>query len=126
MISFCEILCQIVMVCFLIIHSGVSVSTSAWGLCVYSISGGLIVLTGCISKSGCFSDNCCKAVCAGVNGGHCAGKREYFLSLNWIYSLIIHSGVSVSTSAWGLCVYSNSGGLMVPFDNIILLPNLQT
>ena len=55
-------------ICFLIIDSGVSVGTSAWGVCVYSISGGLMVLTGCISKSGCFSDNHCKAVCIGVNG----------------------------------------------------------
>ena len=50
--------------------SGVSVGTSVWGVCVYSISGGLMVLTGCISKSGCFSDNHCKAVCT--------GKRENF------------------------------------------------
>ena len=54
--------------CYLIIDSGVSVGMSVWGVCVYSISGGLMVLTGCISKSGCFCDNHCKAVCAGVNG----------------------------------------------------------
>ena len=54
--------------CFLIIDSGVSVGTSAWGVCVYSISGGLMVLTGCISKSGFFSDNQCQVICAGVNG----------------------------------------------------------
>ena len=55
-------------ICFLVIDSGVLVGMSAWGVCVYSISGDLMVLTGCISKSGCFSDNHCKAVCAGVNG----------------------------------------------------------
>ena len=55
-------------ICFLIIDSGVSVGMSAWGVFVYSVSGGLMVLTSCISKSGCFSDNCCKAVCTGVNG----------------------------------------------------------
>ena len=55
-------------ICFLIIDSGVSVGTNAWEVYVYSISGGQMVLTGCISKSGCFSDNHCKAVCAGVNG----------------------------------------------------------
>ena len=55
-------------ICFLIIDSGVSIGMSAWGVCVYSISGGVMVLPGCISKSGCFSDNHCKAVCAGVNG----------------------------------------------------------
>ena len=60
--------CRGIGICFLIIDSGVSVDTSAWGVCVYSISGGLMVLTGCISKSGGFSDNHCKAVCAGVNG----------------------------------------------------------
>ena len=54
--------------CFMIIDSGVSVGTSAWGVCVYSISGGLMVLTGCISKPGCFSYNCCNAICVGVNG----------------------------------------------------------
>ena len=53
---------------FLIIDRGVSVGTNAWEVCVYSISGGQMVLTGCISKSGCFSDNRCQAVCAGVNG----------------------------------------------------------
>ena len=55
-------------ICFLIIDSGVSVGTNAWEVCVYSISGGQIVLTGSIPKSGCFSDNHCKAVCTGVNG----------------------------------------------------------
>ena len=53
-------------ICFLIIDRGVSVGTSAIGVYVYSISGGLMVLTGCISKSGCFSDSHCKAVWAGV------------------------------------------------------------
>ena len=61
-------------ICFLIIDSGVSVGTSAWDVCVYSIPEGLMVLTGCISKSGCFSDNYCKAVCAGVNEYDLAGK----------------------------------------------------
>ena len=55
-------------ICFLIIDRGVSVGTHAWDICVYSISGGQMVLTGCISKSGCFSDNHRKAVCTGVNG----------------------------------------------------------
>ena len=48
--------------CLWIIDSGVSIGTSAWGACVYSISGGQMVLTGSISKSGCFSDILCKAV----------------------------------------------------------------
>ena len=54
-------------ICFLIIGRGVSVGTNAWEVCVYSISRDQMVLIGCISKSGCFSDNCCKAVCTGVN-----------------------------------------------------------
>ena len=55
-------------ICFLMMDNGVSVGTSAWGICVYSTSGGLMVLTSYISKSGCFSDKHCKAVCAGLNG----------------------------------------------------------
>ena len=37
-----------------------------------------MVLTGCISKSGCFSDNHCKAVCTGVNWYDSDDKSEYF------------------------------------------------
>ena len=61
--------------CFLMTNSGVSMGTSGWEVLVYSISGGLMVLTGCISKSGCFSHNLCKAVCTGVEF---IGKSEYF------------------------------------------------
>ena len=42
--------------CLQIIDNGITIGTSAWGVCVYSISGGHMVLTGSISKSGCFSD----------------------------------------------------------------------
>ena len=48
--------------CLQIIDKGISIGTSAWGVCVYSISGGHMVLTGSISKSGCFSDILCIAV----------------------------------------------------------------
>ena len=48
--------------CLQIIDSGVSIGTSACDFCVYSISGGQMVLTGSISKSGCFSDILCIAV----------------------------------------------------------------
>ena len=48
--------------CLQIIDNGISIGTSAWGICVYLISGGHMVLTGSISKSGCFSDILCKAV----------------------------------------------------------------
>ena len=47
--------------------NGVSMGISGWEVLVYSISGDLMLLTGCISKSGCLCDNLCKAVCAGVN-----------------------------------------------------------
>ena len=53
--------------CLQIIDNGVSIGTSAWGVCVYLISGSQMVLTGSISKYGCFSDILCKAVCTGVN-----------------------------------------------------------
>ena len=48
--------------CLQIIDSGVSIGTSALGICVYLISGDHIVLTGSISKSECFSDILCIAV----------------------------------------------------------------
>ena len=40
--------------CFQIIDKGVSIGTSAWGACVYSISRGQMVLTGSISNPGVF------------------------------------------------------------------------
>ena len=48
--------------CLRIFDKGVSIGTGAWSVCVYSISGGHMVLTGSISKSGCFSDILCIAV----------------------------------------------------------------
>ena len=39
--------------CLHIIDNGVSIGTSAWGVCVYLISGGRMVLTGSISKPRC-------------------------------------------------------------------------
>ena len=53
--------------CLQIIDNCVSIGISAWGVCVYSISGGQMVLTGSISKFGCFSDILCIAVWTGVN-----------------------------------------------------------
>ena len=53
--------------CLRIMDSGVSIGTSAWGVCVYSISGGQMALTGSISKSVCFSDILCIVVCTAVN-----------------------------------------------------------
>ena len=40
--------------CLQIIDSGVSIGTNACGVCVYSISGGRIVLTGSIQNLGVF------------------------------------------------------------------------
>ena len=63
-------------------NNGVSMGTSGWGVLVYSISGGLMVLTGCILKLGCFSDSLHKAVCALVNCCGFIGKSEYFSVIN--------------------------------------------
>ena len=49
---------------------------------VYSISEGLIVLIGCILKSGCFFDSLCKTDCAGVNCCGFIGKSDYFSVIN--------------------------------------------
>ena len=68
--------------CLQIIDSGVSIHTNAWRVCVYSISGGQMVLTGSISKSGCFSDILCIAVCTGVNCWGFIGNNEYFSVIN--------------------------------------------
>ena len=68
--------------CLQIIDNGVSISTSAWGVCVYLISGGQMVLTGSISKSRCFSDILCIAVCTGVNCWGFNGSTEYFSVIN--------------------------------------------
>ena len=68
--------------CLWIIDSGVLIGISAWGVCVYSISGGQMVLTGSISKSGCFSDILCIAVCTGVNCCEFNGNNEYFSVIN--------------------------------------------
>ena len=48
--------------CLRVIDNGVSIGTSGWGVCVNSISGGQMVLTGSILKSGCFPDSLCIAV----------------------------------------------------------------
>ena len=75
-------------ICFLMTDNGVSTGTSVLEVLVYSISRGLIVLTACISKSGCFSDSLCKTVCTGVNCCGLIGKIDIFLSLIWIYSSV--------------------------------------
>ena len=67
---------------FLMTDNVVSTGTSGWEILVNSISGGLMVLTACISKSGCFSDSLCQAVCNGVNCCGFIGKSEYFSVTN--------------------------------------------
>ena len=68
--------------CLQIIDNGVSIGTSAWGICVYSISRGQMVLTGLISKSRCYSDILCIAVQTGVNCWGLSGNNKYFSVIN--------------------------------------------
>ena len=71
--------------CLQIIDSGVSIGTSAWGVCVYSISRGQMVFTGSISESGCFCDILCIAVCTGVNCCEFNDNNRYFSVINLLY-----------------------------------------
>ena len=64
------------------IDNGISIGTSAWGICVYSISGGQMVIMGSISKSRCFSDILCIAVWTCVNFWGFSGNNEYFSVIN--------------------------------------------
>ena len=73
--------------CLQIIDNGVSIGTSAWGVCVYSISGDQMVLAGSISKSGCFSDILCMVLIV-VN---LMVITNIFLSLIWIYDLVCYT-----------------------------------
>ena len=66
--------------------SGVSMGTSGWEVLVYSIWWGLIVLTGYISKSGCFFDNLLSVLVLTVMD--LLAKVNIFLSFIWIYSLV--------------------------------------
>ena len=90
--------------CLWIMDSGVSIGTSAWGIGVYSISGGQMVLTGSISKSWCFSDILFIAVCTGVNYCGFNGNNEYFSVINldlWsclLYCLTAFNFASVNLS----------------------------
>ena len=68
--------------CLWIIDNGVSIGTNARGVCVYLISRDQMVLTGSISKSGCFSDILCISVWTGVNRWGFSGTNEYFSVIN--------------------------------------------
>ena len=70
--------------CLQIIGNGVSIGTSTWGISVYLISRGRMVLTGSISKSGCFSDMSELVLIV----GDLVVIRNIFLSLIWIYGPI--------------------------------------
>ena len=91
-------------ICLQIIDNGVSIGTSAWGVCVYSISRGQMVLTGSISKSRCFSDILYKTVCTGVNCWGFSGNNEYFSVINldlWsclLYCLTVFNFATVNLS----------------------------
>ena len=96
--------------CLQIIDNGVSIGTSAWGVCVYSISRGQMVLTGSISKSGCFSDIRCIAVQAGVNCWEFSGNNEYFSVIDldlWsclLYCLTVFNFATVNLSDFSCSV----------------------
>ena len=66
--------------------NGISTGTSGWEVLVYSISGGLMVLTSCISKSGCFLIVFVKLSALVLTLVDLLAKVNIFLSLIWIYS----------------------------------------
>ena len=90
--------------CLWITDNSVSIGTSAWGACVYSISRGQMVLTGSISKCGHFSDILCIAVSTGVNCWGFSGNSEYFSVINldlWLcllYCLTVFNFATVNLS----------------------------
>ena len=76
-------------ICFLIIDREVSVGTNASELCVYLISGGQIVLTGCISNQGVSLIITVKLSVLVLMGMIKMAKMNIFLSLSWIIVLFI-------------------------------------
>ena len=67
-------------------NDGVSISTSGWEVLVYSISGGLMVLTGCISKQGVSLIVFAKLSALVLTVVDLLAKVNILLSLIWIYS----------------------------------------
>ena len=74
--------------CLQIMNSGVSIDTSAWGVCVYSISGVQMVLTGFVSKSGCLCDILLWLYVLVLIVEDLVVITNIFLSLIWIYNLV--------------------------------------
>ena len=95
--------------CLQIIDNVVSIGTSAWGVCVCSISGGQMVLTGSISKSGCFSDILCIAVWIGVNCWGFSGNKEYFSVINLdLWSCLLYCLTAFNFATVNLSDFSRS------------------
>ena len=95
--------------CLWISDNGVSIGTSAWGICVYLISGGQMVLTGSISKYGCFSDILCIAVCTGVNCWGFSDNKEYFSVINWdLWSCLLYCLTAFNFAAVNLSDFLHS------------------
>ena len=66
-----------------------------------------MVLTGCISKSGCFSDSHCEAVCAGVNGCDCLFPLTMESNLAMVnLSDFFHSALTLSIESLGIILFS--------------------
>ena len=95
--------------CLGIIDNGVSIGTSPWGICVYSISGGQMVLTGSISKSRCFSDILYIAVWTGVNCWGFSGNKEYFSVINLdLWSCLLYCLTAFNFETVNLSDFSHS------------------
>ena len=95
--------------CLQIMDSGVLIGTSACSVCVYLISGGQMVVTGSISKSGCFSDILCIAVCTGVNCKGFNGNNEYFSVINLdLWSCLLYCLTAFNFATVNLSDYLHS------------------
>ena len=95
--------------CLQIIDSGVSIGTSAWGVCVYLISGAQMVLTGSISKSRCFSDILYVSVRTGVNCCEFNDNNEYFSVINLdLWSCLLYCLTAFNLATVNLSDFSHS------------------
>ena len=95
--------------CLQIIDNGVSIGTSAWGVCVNLISGDQMVLTVSISKSRCFSDILCIAVWTGLNCWGFNGNKEYFSVINLdLWSCLLYCLTELNFATVNLSDFSHS------------------
>ena len=109
--------------CLQIIDNSVSIGTSAWGVCVYSISGGQMVLTGSISKSRCFSDILCIAVWTGVNCWGFSGNNEYLSVINLdLWSCLLYCLTVFNFATVNLFDFSHSAliSVVICLETILL------